>query len=385
MKKSLVALAALAATTAFAQSSVTVYGIVDQAYQTNNQTSRDGTKYAKYRGVGEGAMAGSRIGFRGEEDLGGGMKANFVLEQGIYVSQGDGFNMRKGGDAMDTPFSGGKGSNRQAYVGLSDAKLGTVRLGRQYAATYDMYTNNGFIVAEAAGNGQATFDAGGNRVKAVTYLSPMINNIQLGLQRGGVGDDGENIDTTENQANGFKDRKALYTSYRAMWSNGPAKLGYTYEKADFSGVAASGTAATNFYGVSATNGTTTTAPYSVKTSTAVGSYNFGPAELIGIYGKKNSGAATSAVVSNETLKQISVKVPVTAKTQVMFNTFTRIADPDNGGARTLDRSGQHINVNYSFSKRTRAYVAYGKEKDDAAAANAIQDLKRTFVGVIHTF
>ena len=82
MKKSLIALAVLAASgAAMAQSSVTLFGVVDEAVSyTNGKTN--------WNGINSGGNATSRIGFRGVEDLGGGLKAGFVLEQGFYVDQG---------------------------------------------------------------------------------------------------------------------------------------------------------------------------------------------------------------------------------------------------------------------------------------------------------
>ena len=99
MKKSLVALAALAVSGA-AMAQVTIGGIVDQAYYSVDQKSRDGLSSTKQTGIGEGSWAGSRIRFTGTEDMGGGLKANFHLEQGIAPSDGSGFNVRNGGNAQ---------------------------------------------------------------------------------------------------------------------------------------------------------------------------------------------------------------------------------------------------------------------------------------------
>eukprot|EP01036_Dinobryon_divergens_P006113 gene6113-8108_t len=94
MKKSLIALAAVAAVSAAsAQSSVTLYGLVDIGYGSHSTTTRDGTGVIKSGGIMDGANAGSRIGFRGTEDLGGGLKANFVVEQGISPTTGELFGV----------------------------------------------------------------------------------------------------------------------------------------------------------------------------------------------------------------------------------------------------------------------------------------------------
>ena len=83
MKKTLVALAAVsAAAGAFAQSNVTIYGLID----LNLSHERSGDQ--RYQGVHHGELNGSRLGFRGNEDLGNGIKAVFVLEQGFNIDVG---------------------------------------------------------------------------------------------------------------------------------------------------------------------------------------------------------------------------------------------------------------------------------------------------------
>jgi len=121
MKKSLLALAALGAFAgaAHAQSSVTLYGIIDEGFNINTNS---GGKHLY--NLSSGVLQGSRFGLRGTEDLGGGLKAIFVLENGFDVNSG----------ALG---QGGLMFGRQAYVGLSSAQYGTVTLGRQYDSVVD--------------------------------------------------------------------------------------------------------------------------------------------------------------------------------------------------------------------------------------------------------
>ncbi|WP_250534697.1 porin [Caballeronia sp. AZ10_KS36] len=121
MKKSLLALAALGvfAGAAHAQSSVTLYGIIDAGFAYSNNVNGQ-----KLYSMSSGNVQGSRWGLRGTEDLGGGLKALFVLENGFNV-----FNGRLA--------QGGSEFGRQAYVGLSTAQFGTVTLGRQYDSVVD--------------------------------------------------------------------------------------------------------------------------------------------------------------------------------------------------------------------------------------------------------
>jgi predicted porin len=121
MKKTLLALAVIGAYSgvALAQSSVNVYGSVDAGlrYQTDTNATGDSTLT-----MGTGNYQSNRLGFRGTEDLGGGLKAQFVLESGFSVKTG-------AQDAAGIMF------NRTASVGLGGA-WGAVNLGRQYTVAY---------------------------------------------------------------------------------------------------------------------------------------------------------------------------------------------------------------------------------------------------------
>ena len=130
MKKAIIkvvgcALLALTAHRAFAQSSVTLYGIVDTSirYLTNANATNDSQV-----AMGVGPITGSRWGLKGSEELGGGLSAVFRLE--------DGFNLWNGQLASaNTLF------NRMAYVGLSSNQYGTVTLGRQNTPLFDQLGN----------------------------------------------------------------------------------------------------------------------------------------------------------------------------------------------------------------------------------------------------
>lgn len=111
-----------------AQSSVTLYGIVDAGLTyTNNQ------KGAKNFQQTSGKLSGSRWGLKGAEDLGGGLSAVFTLENGFRPNDG-------------TLGQGGREFGRQAFVGIAKKGIGTVTLGRQYEPLSD-------LVAQYAGSG----------------------------------------------------------------------------------------------------------------------------------------------------------------------------------------------------------------------------------------
>lgn len=172
MKKSLAIAAAVAATFAsasYAQSSVTLYGIVDAGFTYT--TNVDGN--AKYA-LGSGNLQQSRWGLRGAEDLGGGLKTIFTLESGFNVANG-----RMGNSVNSSMF------NRQAFVGLTQDQYGTLTLGRQYDSVVDYLgplmavgTWGGTYTAHVGDNdnGNATFSLN----NAIKYTSPNLSGFQFG-------------------------------------------------------------------------------------------------------------------------------------------------------------------------------------------------------------
>ena len=115
------ALFAAAASPAFAQSSVTLYGLVDNAIRYQTNAAAGGSDLVS---MTSGPETHSRWGLRGSEDLGDGWSAIFRLENGFEAFNGQLHE-------TNTLFS------RQAYVGLSNNKWGSLTFGRQYAPAYD--------------------------------------------------------------------------------------------------------------------------------------------------------------------------------------------------------------------------------------------------------
>src|SRR5579864_634625 len=114
-------LLACTAMPALAQSSVTLYGIVDTGVEYVTHANTNGDSVVRMPGI-TGTLP-SRWGLRGTEDLGGELSALFVLENG--------FNVR-GGDLGQ----GGRLFGRQAWVGMKSATWGTLSFGRQYSMAY---------------------------------------------------------------------------------------------------------------------------------------------------------------------------------------------------------------------------------------------------------
>ncbi|WP_118184711.1 porin [Paraburkholderia phosphatilytica] len=155
------------ATPAWAQNTVTLYGVIDEGIDYTNNVG--GSKVYELQ---SGYVQGSRFGLKGAEDLGGGLKAVFQLENGFNVNNG---KLGQGGLMF----------GRQAYVGLAQDTYGTVTLGRQYDSLVDYLaqtTSNGnwagYLFSHPYDNDNTdnTFRVN-NTVK---YTSPTLAGFQFG-------------------------------------------------------------------------------------------------------------------------------------------------------------------------------------------------------------
>ncbi len=375
MKKSLIALAALAATASFAQSSVTIYGVADVGYKTQ-KVEDAGATITKTSGMADGAMAGQRIGFRGTEDLGNGLKANFVIEQGISMTSAQLTNERTATSAPQVDAwgtSGGRSTtslNRQSYVGLSGG-FGEVRLGYQYTNLYELSTLAGFNIGSEGTNGADSSHThgnamvGGTRANGVTYITPNFSGFNVRLQYGAGNDSTSGQTQTVAESSTLAQAKNSRTGVMLDYANGPltAKLAYTTMQ---TGSAAAGTAIGAY--------TTTTG----KLTQLGASYNFGPAILAATLNNGNDGAAGTAKKTYKS-QQIGVKVPVGAF--ALIATTGKATTDDT--ARTADIKQTQFGVNYTLSKRTTAYAYMGNTKDNATGG--VDKKSSTIVGLLHSF
>lgn len=166
MKQSAAIILALGSSLAHAQSSVTIYGIADAAF-----VGERGGSGGTINKIASGAASASRLGFRGEETLGGGLSAFFNLETGARIDTGE-------VDATGTIF------NRVALVGLK-SKAGAIALGRQYTPYYTTLVNvaDPFRVGYA-GTAKNLFPGWGTNIRTsntITYASPRLHGVDLEL------------------------------------------------------------------------------------------------------------------------------------------------------------------------------------------------------------
>ena len=441
MKKSLVALAAIAAVSAAsAQSSVTLYGVLDIGYGAQTTSTRDGSGFLRSRGVMDGANAGNRIGFRGTEDLGGGLKANFVIEQGISPTTGQLFGVRaaSAGHQIDglpsapvaTNLSGTSGAyststNRQAYVGLASDGIGTFNIGWQYTALYELGTLSGYAVGsegipgadKAHLHGQYGLTNGTTiRANMIQYISPNFGGGFVARVQYGAGTGREDVSSSATGPNGLTTDKNRRFALMLQYANGPLSVAGAYTtnrstQANVNGVLGAAGQTTNVYGyIVGAQPFVPGAPLSgVSRSSNLfqlgGSYDFGVAKLAGAYNRgKNGGLITSAAAGTSGFNysyrayQIGVSVPFGAIVPfIAYGRATTDSDNPAGIGATIagpatnrieDYRQAQIGVRYSLSKRSTAYAMYGQTINNAAAlagaTSAYKD-RKTIVGVQHSF
>ncbi|WP_144109831.1 porin [Paraburkholderia sp. BCC1886] len=155
---------------AHAQSSVTLYGLIDESVQYAHNTVNAAGNNSNQVGLVGGNLQGDRWGLKGTEDLGGGLKAIFQLENGFDLNSG----------ALG---QGGKMFGRQAYVGLTGDQFGTVTLGRQYDPLVDLVqplTADNYFGSTFATPGDVDNNDNSSRTNsAIKYTSPVWGGLQF--------------------------------------------------------------------------------------------------------------------------------------------------------------------------------------------------------------
>lgn len=322
MKKSLIALAVLTASgISFAQSSVTMFGVVDAAYAkgTGSVSDKSQLKNSGYNS--------SRFGVRGTEDLGGGLKASFWLEAGVNNDDGTGSASNTNNQAVTGANAGTQGLtfNRRSTVSL-EGGFGELRLGRDY--TPQFWTETAFDPFGTNGVGtNIAFNKGGNTgVRAsnsIGYLSPSLGGLKVWLQTYM----GENASTAAAKAG---DGNGIRVSYDA----GPLSLAF------------------------ATSSTTVSAGVKNDTSNIGGSYDFGVAKLMAQSNKTKVDG--SADIDGYV---VGATAPLGAGT-VRFS----LSETDKAGAKSNLTAIGYV---YGLSKRTDLYATYARVTNKGGASAAL--------------
>jgi predicted porin len=355
MQKKLIALAVagLASTAAFAQTNVTIYGLVDYGYSyrwdgKNAGSSIPGVNTGTPNSQSQlngGQQSGNRLGFKGTEDLGNGLKAVFLLEQGFMLDTG----MQQ---------TSGSQFTRQAYMGLS-GNFGTVVGGRLYTPHYTFVSgldpfgagtvgryNNVYSPASAV-TGSTLMDP--VRVdNALAYVSPsflggLTATLAFSNNAGGQEDSSSNSNNNTVYAGLLK------------YENGPIVVGANYHYIN---------GGSRISTISPTFGID-----NVQNATLGGSYDFKVAKVMALY-SWNDVDYTNVGSGNATLNNymLGVTAPFgkfTGKASYIYSDGNRSA----GG----DAQQFAVGVDYNLSKRTNLYSAYSFINNDDQRLNGVGD------------
>lgn len=327
MKKSLIALAVLAASgAAMAQSSVTVYGRVDLSVGSLKELDK-GSMTKLFNG-GDGGLTTSRLGFRGSEDLGGGLKAKFKLEHRLNADDGT---------SQDPMWKG------ESTVAL-EGGFGEMKLGRS-STIYDevrglAMSSNVFDSAfTPASNG--VWGSGGD------YSSRFNNKLTYNLPKLGGVYGGIEYALDEDAAT-----KADMVGAKVGYKNGPldVALGVQQEKGkenDYMLLAAS--------------------------------YDLGVLSLSGGYNTRSGNAKNG----DDTELTLGVNVPVSSTVNVslgLANSKTEV-----GSATTAKSSGFALGATYAMSKRTKLYAGFRSHNIKDGKGTKTTDTRLFALGLRHDF
>ncbi|MDB5946185.1 MAG: porin [Ramlibacter sp.] len=342
MKKSLIALAVLAsAGVASAQSSVTLFGIVDATLARGTGNGTGSTSKTQLTNSGYNS---SRLGFRGTEDLGGGMSASFWLEAGLNNDNGSGAptNTNNQASGTNTAAAGTQGLtfNRRSTVSLAGG-WGELRLGRDYSpqfwnlTVFDPYGTNGVGTTQTLNSslGGPTIIRASN---AIGYFLPGNLGGFYGQLQHYRGENASNSviagTTTSNSGDGNG------TGLRVGYANGPVNAAIAYTTTKF-------------------------ATGDIKSTNIGGQWDFGVAKLMGHYARDRVSSP-----SNVTGKGglIGALVPVgPGEIRLAFSTYK------NDLAGTPKTNKWALGYVHNLSKRTALYATYARVTNSGGAAQAL--------------
>lgn len=330
MKKSVIAMAAmLAAGAALAQSSVTLYGRVDLSVGNLKDKVKNTSTTQMFQG-GDGGLTTSRWGLRGTEDLGGGLKAAFKLENRFNADTG----------ASQDPYFKGE-SSLSLTGGFGEVKLGRsttvyddVRaLGQKFDVFDSAFTASSNGVFKGAGGDYASrFD------NKISYYTPVMGGFYAGL------DFAFDEDATKSA-----DRHALKLGYKDKAFEIALAHQNEKDKGD-------------------------------KYTALAGSYDFGSFALSAVYNHRNGSAANG----DDNEYALGVTVPVGAWSLSAGYAHAKTKN-STAGAKDGKAHGFALGATYALSKRTRLYAGYRDVVVKNAAGAKTKDERLYAVGVRHDF
>lgn len=374
MKKGILALAVLGAFSgaAFAQSSVTLYGVLDIGYQYNKggvDTGReDANGNAIYEkkgtsGIDGGHQSGNRWGLRGSEDLGGGLKGVFTLESGF---------------SLDTGMSaqGNRLFGRQAWLGLQSG-WGTVALGRMATfssgtGSFDMFgRTDPFLTGFGVANlGNTFLSASALRAdNSIAYQSPTWAGFKFGAGYSLNASGSESFDRNQNNK---------VTFLGANWTGGPFFVVVTYDAVNAAG----------------------TNP-NQKHLQVGATWDIGPVRLHGGYAdlSKVQRFLQPSGVGPEDSLTLPADLAYDAQAWMLgltwtISSFKVFGSYQQSNAKNVIYQGQNfepdydvwgIGATYNFSRRTNLYASWAQRSGDGTLNSSAFDRDQFALGVRHLF
>ncbi|AVR87705.1 porin [Thauera aromatica] len=355
MQKKLIALAVagLISAPVFAQSNVTVYGIADVYYGFGKYDDN------KFNGIESGGLAGSRLGFKGSEDLGNGLKALFTLEYSIDLDKNEGV----GTTGL---------RSRQQFVGLQGG-FGFIGAGRQYAPGYGYvakYDTSAIVPLSpyhkfVGANGSNIQAGSASRVSnSINYISPNFGGLTINAIYG------------FNEVNQDEDRTAGdLAQIGADYTNGPLAVSLIYSQVSQD---AGAIPSEKFNGIADDD----------KKEWFVGaSYDFKVVKVTGMY---NSVEDADNNGDTNNVWALGAIVPVSAAGSVRLSYAAADNDRDDS-----DADGWTVYYYHGLSKRTTLYTGYARISNDDATSHSLlastagqgadENASSFVVGVNHTF
>ena len=433
MKKSLFAVAALSAIAgaAQAQSSVTVYGLLDMGYvgaNTKAVTAGGVTTKTQVSQFGQSQEQTSRLGFKGTEDLGGGASAFFTVEMGLTpqnpalggATAKDGFQStdQNGGSSLD---------NRQSFAGLKKNGIGQFAFGRQYTPIFNagaatdasQYAN---VLGNVIYNGSSVAGqdaSGGNSGSVNTAFTNRASNALTAASDkfAGFGVSGmyalNNQNVTQTAVNntgstgggGQTNWNGWGLSADYTWQKLYVTAAYQSFKTQYSNAVPSASGNINL-GAGATGGQSVTGGVLFAPSTAAdkqtyvgGTYDFGIlkayAQWVGRKIQQDNAAYSTATTTgtqlNRTAQQIGVRSYITPTIEAWASVGNgKYTGPVTtaGTPASLSFFGYQLGGNYYLSKRTNLYAIYGQTQSTSGTtgvAGSGSSGNQYALGMRHTF
>ena len=330
--------AGLSSGAVFAQSNVTMYGVMDAGVYSWSASSKGAASKARTTGVSSSGVSTSRLGFKGEENLGDGLKATFMLESRVSLDSQDAL-----------------ASNRQSHVGLKGS-FGEVAVGVQSTISDSWNWRSGL---ENMGNQSAhyllqTNSFASQKTPGITYYTPEFSGLTFGAGVVFIDEGGDKRTTTGGYKIGKStDERSTVYQIGARYVNGPLVL--------------AATAAVNTHDLLDSR----------KQYTLGGVYNFGFMRVQSMFERIKTGSeyrtayeagtppkhATWGEDVTRDLLSVGLSVPVTEKNVVhMGYAMTSNDSYMKAGVKQkdLDAKGYMLGYQYLMSKRTQVYAAYSR-------------------------